>query len=204
MAQTPPPSTPTLFRLLRVFLPRTTPQAHPNAEWTPNTHSHSYLRMWMLCPELGQKSSPSFGPGSEASWLLKQGGLRRPLSTGEETRKGRAHSLRKHVFSVYREACPVPMLCSLIWSQKKKKNQMCSFLSEVLLEAAGKSGLLQARRAGPRAGRGWGLCPTRCQCPASRGLHIPTQKALWKTKCPSAPPRKGVHGDDGGRQPWCS
>lgn len=54
---------------------------------------------------------------------------------------------------------------------------MCSFLSEVLLEA-GKSGLLQARRAGPRAGRGWGLCPTRCQCPASRGLHIPTQKAL--------------------------
>lgn len=80
---------------------------------------------------------------------------------------------------------------------------MCSFLSEVLLEA-GKSGLLQARRAGPRAGRGWGLCPTRCQCPASRGLHIPTQKALWKTKCPSVPPRKGVHADDGGRQPWCS
>lgn len=40
---------------------------------------------------------------------------------GEETRKGRAHSLRKHVFSVYREPCPVPMLCSLIWSQKKKK-----------------------------------------------------------------------------------
>ena len=73
---------------------------------------------------------------------------------------------------------------------------MCSFLSEVLLEA-GKSGLLQACRAGPRAGQG-------CQRPASRGLQIPTQEALWKTKCPSAPPRKGVHGDEGGRQPWCS
>ncbi|CAI9165822.1 unnamed protein product [Rangifer tarandus platyrhynchus] len=47
------------------------------------------------------------------------------------------------------------MLCSLIWSQKKKKSNV-SFLSEVLLEA-GKSGLLQACRAGPRAGRGWGL-----------------------------------------------
>ena len=128
---------------------------------------------------------------------MKQGDLRRPLSMGEETRKGRAHSLRKHVFSVYREPCPVPMLCSLIWSQKKKKkNQMRSFLSEVLLEA-GKSGLLQACRAGPRAGQG-------CQRPASRGLQIPTQEALWKTKCPSAPPRKGVHGDEGGRQPWCS
>lgn len=65
----------------------------------------------------------------------------------EEIRKGRAHSLRKHVFSVYRGACPVPMLCSLIWSQKKK-NQMCSFLSEVHLEA-GKSGLLQAHCTGP-------------------------------------------------------
>lgn len=95
--------------------------------------------------ELSKEESPPLSPLSAASLVLKSAGLKRPLSMGDETRRGSAHSLRKHVFSVYRGACPVPMLCSLIWSQKK--NQTRSFRSEVHLEAR-KSGLLRAHCAG--------------------------------------------------------
>ena len=112
---------------------------------------------------------------------------------GEETRKGRAHSLRKHVFSVYREACPVPMLCSLIWSQKKKKKIKCAasslrcFWRLENLDCC-RHAVLGLELAGAGASR-----PIRCQCPASHGLHIPTHKVAWRTKCPlSASQEAGV------------
>ena len=156
-------------------------------------------------PRVGAKIITFFRPWV---WGLLALEARRPKKAfvhGRRNQEGKSpFSQKTCVFCLQRGLSSSHALFFNMEPKKKKKNQMCSFLSEVLLEAAGKSGLLQARRAGPRAGRGWGLCPTRCQCPASRGLHIPTQKALWKTKCPSAPPRKGVHGDDGGRQPWCS
>lgn len=104
------------------------------------------------------------------------------MSTGGETRKGRAHSLSKHVFSVYGGACPVPRLCSLILSQEKK-NQMRSFLSKVHLEA-GKSGWSGAPALGPALAWARVLSPDWCKGPASCGLSIPTSKVTWKAKMP--------------------
>lgn len=135
---------------------------------------------------------------------MKQGGLRRPLSTGEETRKGRDHSLRKHVFSVYRGACPVPMLCSLIWSQKKKKKIKCAASSLRYIWRLENLDCCRRAVLGFELARAGASCPICCQCPATRGLRIPTQEATWKTKCPSVSPRNPVGGDGRSRQPWCS
>lgn len=134
---------------------------------------------------------------SSRSWVsgLPALAARRPKEAFVHARRNperKSHPCRKHVFSVYGGAYPVPMLCSLIWSQGKKK--------------------IKRAASSPRYIGGWkirtavgALCwlgtgpvkassPVCCQHPASPDLCIPT----WRAKIP---PGEAVGGEERGRGP---
>lgn len=135
-------------------------------------------------PELGQRITSSQACG------LEPGGLKRPLSTAEETRKRKSpFSQKTCVFCLQRGLSSSHALFFNI--EPRKQHQMCSFLSEVHSEA-GNSGLLWANRAGPRAGWARAPSPVCGRHPASRGLAIyQPGKPRGKLRCPLGAPSGG-------------
>lgn len=122
------------------------------------------------------------------------------MSKGEETRKGRAHSPRKHVFSVYKGACPVPMLCSLIWSQKKKKKGKCAASSlryTWRLEKRDCCGCAQlGLELGPRV-----LSPANVQHHVVTRIYQPRKPCGKQNTPPPSISQEGMGGDGRGRHP---